>query len=431
MTTVISFLLVLGVLIFIHELGHFAVAKWANVGVERFSLGFGPRLIKVKRKETEYCISLIPFGGYVKMVGENPDEEVKEEDEKRSFSGKPLNLRALIVAAGSVMNLVLALFLFPLIFMLGIEVPAYIDKPAVIGYVAKGEAGDKAGLKKGDTIEGINSKKVATWEDFFRELTLNPDKSLSISIIISRDSTVSTVTFPSEILNTGMGVYPLIPPVIGDVSKGFPAEKAGLKSGDVIKTVDGMPISHWVELQEIIKQSAGKKVFLIERGEKSFQVEIVPVYNGELKAYIIGVMQGEDTVVKRHGFFESVRLGLSRALDMVVLLFVVIKGLIVGTYSVNTLGGPIMIAQVAGRAAESGIVELFSIIAFLSLQLGIINLLPIPVLDGGHLFFFLIEKIRGKPLSEKIVSISQQIGMTLLIALMVFVTWNDILRLFE
>jgi len=429
MTTVISFLLVLGVLIFIHELGHFAVAKWANVGVERFSLGFGPRLIKVKRKETEYCISLIPFGGYVKMVGENPDEEVKEEDEKRSFSGKPLNLRALIVAAGSVMNLVLALFLFPLIFMLGIEVPAYIDKPAVIGYVAKGEAGDKAGLKKGDTIEGINSKKVATWEDFFRELTLNPDKSLSISI--SRDSTVSTVTFPSEILNTGMGVYPLIPPVIGDVSKGFPAEKAGLKSGDVIKTVDGMPISHWVELQEIIKQSAGKKVFLIERGEKSFQVEIVPVYNGELKAYIIGVMQGEDTVVKRHGFFESVRLGLSRALDMVVLLFVVIKGLIVGTYSVNTLGGPIMIAQVAGRAAESGIVELFSIIAFLSLQLGIINLLPIPVLDGGHLFFFLIEKIRGKPLSEKIVSISQQIGMTLLIALMVFVTWNDILRLFE
>ena len=429
MTTVISFLLVLGVLIFIHELGHFAVAKWANVGVERFSLGFGPRLIKVKRKETEYCISLIPFGGYVKMVGESQDEEVKEEDEKRSFSGKPLNLRALIVAAGSVMNLVLALFLFPLIFMLGIEVPAYIDKPAVIGYVAKGEAGDKAGLKKGDTIEGINSKKVATWEDFFRELTLNPDKSLSISI--SRDSTVSTVTFPSEILNTGMGVYPLIPPVIGDVSKGFPAEKAGLKSGDVIKTVDGMPISHWVELQEIIKQSAGKKVFLIERGEKSFQVEIVPVYNGELKAYIIGVMQGEDTVVKRHGFFESVRLGLSRALDMVVLLFVVIKGLIVGTYSVNTLGGPIMIAQVAGRAAESGIVELFSIIAFLSLQLGIINLLPIPVLDGGHLFFFLIEKIRGKPLSEKIVSISQQIGMTLLIALMVFVTWNDILRLFE
>ena len=429
MTTVISFLLVLGVLIFIHELGHFAVAKWANVGVERFSLGFGPRLIKVKRKETEYCISLIPFGGYVKMVGENPDEEVKEEDEKRSFSGKPLNLRALIVAAGSVMNLVLALFLFPLIFMLGIEVPAYIDKPAVIGYVAKGEAGDKAGLKKGDTIEGINSKKVATWEDFFRELTLNPDKSLSISI--SRDSTVSTVTFPSEILNTGMGVYPLIPPVIGDVSKGFPAEKAGLKSGDVIKTVDGMPISHWVELQEIIKQSAGKKVFLIERGEKSFQVEIVPVYNGELKAYIIGVMQGEDTVVKRHGFFESVRLGLSRALDMVVLLFMVIKGLIFGAYSVKTLGGPIMIAQVAGRAAESGIVELFSIIAFLSLQLGIINLLPIPVLDGGHLFFFLIEKIRGKPLSEKIVNISQQIGMTLLIALMVFVTWNDILRLFE
>ena len=429
MTTVISFLLVLGVLIFIHELGHFAVAKWANVGVERFSLGFGPRLIKVKRKETEYCISLIPFGGYVKMVGENPDEEVKEEDEKRSFSGKPLNLRALIVAAGSVMNLVLALFLFPLIFMLGIEVPAYIDKPAVIGYVAKGEAGDKAGLKKGDTIEGINSKKVATWEDFFRELTLNPDKSLSIGI--SRDSAVSTVTFPSEILNTGMGVYPLIPPVIGDVSKGLPAEKAGLKSGDVIKAVDGMPISHWVELQEIIKQSAGEKVFLIERGENSFQVEIAPVYNGELKAYIIGVMQGEDTVVKRHGFFESVRLGLSRALDMVVLLFVVIKGLIVGTYSVNTLGGPIMIAQVAGRAAESGIVELFSIIAFLSLQLGIINLLPIPVLDGGHLFFFLIEKIRGKPLSEKIVSISQQIGMTLLIALMVFVTWNDILRLFE
>ncbi|MBI5560774.1 MAG: RIP metalloprotease RseP [Deltaproteobacteria bacterium] len=428
MTTVISFLIVLGVLIFIHELGHFAVAKAAGVGVEKFSLGFGPKIISVRRGETEYRISAVPFGGYVKMVGESPDEDVAEEDKKKSFAAKPISIRSLIVAAGSVMNLVLALVLFPLIFMLGIKVPAYFEGPPEVGYVSHGSAAEKAGIRRGDTVEEVNGERVEGWEGIYKATALNAEGPLRLLILREGERTDVVVNPPA---GDGYGFYPPMPPVIGGLSKGFPAEKAGLKPGDRIKAVDGQPISHWVELQEVIKSSGRERTFLVERDGRSFEAKITAVWNSEMKSYLVGVMQVEETVIRSYGFFESVGLGVKKAGELVILLFAVIKGLFSGAYSVKTLGGPIMIAQVAGRAAESGAVELMSIIAFLSLQIGIINLFPIPVLDGGHLFFFLIERIKGKPVSEKILGISQQVGMALLIALMVFVTWNDVLRLFR
>ncbi len=432
MTTLISFIVVLSILIFIHELGHFLVAKLTGVGVEVFSLGFGPRLTGVKVGETEYRISALPFGGYVKMVGTSLDEELSEEDKKRSFLHKPLLSRTAIVSAGSIMNLLLAVVLFPVIYMIGISVPAYFEREPRIGFVEPEGPAGRAGLRAGDVVEYVNDTAVKTWEDLVGIVAVNPEKTLRFRV--RRDGEVVDVEIvPEESRLTGEGVagiYPVMEPVIGGVSEGYPASQAGIKPGDRIISIDGIPIQHWAELEGIIHRSGEKKVFVVERDGESLTFEITPRFNEEMQVFLVGITPYEPTVVKRYGFFEAVARGIGTSVEMTVKLFVVIKGLITGEYSIKTLGGPIMIAQVAGRAAESGLVDLLFLVAFLSLQLGILNLLPVPVLDGGYLVFFAIEFVRGKPLNEKVVEVAQQIGMVLLVALMLLVTYNDIFRLF-
>lgn len=432
MTTLISFIIVLGILIFIHELGHFAIAKFCGVGVEKFSLGFGPKLVGIKRGETEYRISLLPLGGYVKMVGEGPGEEVTEENRKKSFTHKRVSQKAAIVAAGPLMNLVLAIALLPLIFMIGIQVPAYLEKEALVGFVSPNGAAAKAGIQSGDVIESVGGKPVKNWEELLSELAMKPGKSLELGV--RRDSTVINTTItPDTSSETGAGyggILPPMKPVIGDVTGGYPAKEAGLKGGDTILEVDGSPVAHWAELEGIIHKNGGKKLFLVEREGKTFTVEITPKHNPDANVYLIGITRQDDLVLRQYGFTESITRGIKAGIEMTWKLFVVIKGLVLGDYSLKTLGGPIMIAQVAGKAAESGVSDLLSLVAFLSLQLGIINLFPIPVLDGGHIMFFAIESIKGKPLSERFMSIAQQVGIALLIALMVLVTYNDLFRIF-
>lgn len=432
MTTLISFIIVLGILIFIHELGHFAVAKASGVGVEKFSLGFGPKIIGIQRGETEYRISLLPLGGYVKMVGEAPGEEISPELKAKSFTHKPVWKKALIVAAGPAMNLVLAIVLLPVIFMIGIQVPRYLENPAVAGYVAPGEAGDKAGIRKGDVISAIDGKEIKDWEDLLTALAMSPDKKVTATV--QRDGSAmetSLVPKASEVTGAGTaGIYPPMEPVIGEVSPGFPAEKAGIKAGDRIVSINGKPISHWAELEDVIHKSGDKKDIIISRGGQELSFSITPKYNEEVKTWLIGISRHEDSELKRYGFVESVKKGVASGIEMTTRLFVVIKGLVIGEFSLKTLGGPIMIAQVAGKAAESGLADLLSLVAFLSLQLGIINLFPIPVLDGGHIVFFGMEAVKGSPLSEKFMTVAQQVGIALLIALMVLVTYNDLFRIF-
>jgi len=437
MTTLISFLVVLGILVFIHELGHFIIAKLSGVGVLKFSLGFGPKIIGIKRGETEYLISALPLGGYVKMVGEATDEEVKPEDNEKSFANKPVVKRAAIVIAGPIMNLVLAFALLPLIYLIGIQIPAYLDKEPIVGYVVKGENADKAGLQKGDVIHSIDGKHIKNWEDLNSVIISNPNKPLNLNIKRNAEFQEITLT-PEASSQTGGGMsgfFPPMSPTVGGLIKGLPAEKAGLKIGDTILSVDGVKIDHWVELQQAIQnnksgvKSAEERLFQITRGNETFEVRIKPQWNEEGMVYAIGKSPLQETITRRYGPAGAVVEGVKKMGELTMLTFVIIKKLFVGEISIKTLGGPLMIAQVAGQAAESGLTALLSLMAFLSLQLGILNLLPIPVLDGGFLLFFGIEALRGKPLSDKVMTIAQNVGMGLLVLLMVFVTYNDVMRL--
>lgn len=432
MTTLISFLVVLGILVFIHELGHFIMAKLSGVGVLKFSLGFGPKIIGIKRGETEYLISALPLGGYVKMVGESTDEEVSQEDNEKSFANKPLSKKAAIVVAGPIMNLVLAFALLPLIYLIGIQIPAYLDKEPIIGYVVKGEIADKAGLKKGDIILSIDDESIKNWEELNTAIISNPNRSLKLKI--KRDGALKEILFtPEADARTGGGIAGFLPPVspaVGGLNKGLPAEKAGLKIGDTILAVNGVKIDHWIELQQAIQnKKAEEKLLLIKRGNETFTVGIKPELNEDIKAYVIGISPLQETITRRYGPVGAVIEGTKKMGELTIMTFVIIKKLFVGEISIKTLGGPLMIAQVAGQAAESGLTALLSLTAFLSLQLGILNLLPIPVLDGGFFVFFGIEALRGKPLSEKVMTIVQNIGISLLVLLMVFVTYNDVMRL--
>ena len=432
MTTLISFIIVLGILIFIHELGHFAVAKACGVGVEKFSLGFGPKLIGIKRGETEYRISLLPLGGYVKMVGEAAGESVSDELRMKSFTHKPVWKRVLIVAAGPTMNLVLAIVLLPVIFMIGIQLPVYLEKPAEVGYVVVGEPAQKAGIQAGDTIVEFGGREIKHWEDLLTQVAMSPSKKVELTLERGGEKIETAIT-PDASAETGAGyggMYPPMKPVIGDVASGYPAREAGIKAGDTILSIDGLAIRHWAELEDVIHKS-GKKIKLhVLRDSKELTFEVMPKYNEDAKVHLIGISRQEEVQVRQYGFTESISKGVTTGVQMTGKLFVVIKGLVLGEYSLKTLGGPIMIAQVAGKAAESGISDVLSLVAFLSLQLGIINLFPIPVLDGGHIVFFGLEAIKGKPLSEKFMTVAQQVGIVLLIGLMVLVTWNDLLRVF-
>ncbi|WP_456437403.1 RIP metalloprotease RseP [Desulfurobacterium sp.] len=426
MVTLLAFVIALGVLITIHEAGHFAAAKFFDVEVETFSIGFGPPILKKKIGETEYVIAAIPLGGYVKMAGENPDEPVKSN---RDFYAKPPWQRIVIALAGPVMNLLLAIFLFSAVYTIGRYIPTYRIKAPKVGFVPANST-----LKQGDIIEEVNGKKVKTWEDFEKIVALNPDKTLKL--LIKRNGKEITVNVKTEKDNeTGTGfinVIPALKPIVGQVAKNSPAEKAGLKKGDIILKIDGKEIKSWEEVVNIIKSSNGKVLTItVLRNGKKLTLKVKPEYSKEYKKYIIGIVPKIDQTFVRYPFPESVKMGFKEFLSQSSLFFTFLKKLFTGGASVKSLGGPIMIAQVAGKAAKAGLSSFLYFMAFISLQLGYFNLIPLPVLDGGLILMFLIEWVRRKPLSVEFRERFQQIGFAILGFLMVLVFYNDIMRLFH
>jgi regulator of sigma E protease len=436
--TILYFILGLGLLIFIHELGHFLVAKANGIRVERFSLGFGPRLIKFQKGETEYCLSALPLGGYVKMTGQEDfgEEEIAPVDDPRAFNSKGLMARLSVVLAGPMMNLLLPFLLMPLVFMLGRSEPKFVrEAPVVLGVLADSPAA-QAGLKAGDRLVAVDGSQVSDWNDVLRLSSRPPGSALTIEWESQgqRRKKEITTTLEEKGAPGLIGIEPAffvdMEPVIAEFLPGSPAEQGGVQSGDKISAINGKPIQTWREMSEGVHGSKGKALHLtVQRGAATVQVTLTPNYDEKLKRYVIGVSKASNpNLFEKHsyGFADAVKKGAQENLALFGLTFKVLKDLVTLKASYKELGGPIRIAQISARAAERGIGNFLYLLAFLSIQLGILNLLPIPVLDGGHVFFMGYEAIARKPLSIKKRLIAQQVGMFLLLTLMVLVTVNDI-----
>ena len=433
MYTLVIFIVCIGILIFVHELGHFVAARMKGIRVLKFSLGFGPKIIGKKVGENEYQISALPLGGYVKMAGEDITGETATGPDE--FSSKSVLDRATVVLAGPIMNIIIAFLFMPLVFFIGIKMPAFLEEIPIVGLVEEGSPAEIGGIQTGDRIVQISSSPVSSWNDVATTLSLRPE--LGIKIEVEREKEIKEVFLEK---GTGTpysgsgyaGILPDIPTVIGKVNKGYPADQAGLREGDRIVEIDGTPVGNWYQVSSYIRSHVEKEIAVaVMRGDEKIIVTVRPIKDRTGGYGVIGIINRQETVVKKFGIIESIGHGMSRMYELTVLTFDVLKRLFSFNLSIETLGGPIMIAKLTGEAAQSGISDLIAFVAFMSLQLGILNLLPIPVLDGGWVIFLLIEKIKGSPLSKKTMEVAQTIGFALLITLIIIVSYNDILRVFK
>lgn len=431
MLTIIAFLFVLSVLVVIHELGHFSVAKFFGIEVERFSVGLPPKIAGKKIGETEYVISAIPFGGYVKMAGQDDfstDEEYKEIG-PRDFRGKSAWVRVAVLAAGSVMNLLAAAVIFSLLFM-AVGVPVNTMK---IGFVEPGSAAEGMGVLVGDTVTAVDGKPAKTLEDTFLAFFTQDRTTVTVA---GADGKLRELTINRRLKNGEVvGIAPWMDAVVGGTVTGTPAEKAGLRKGDRIAAIDGVTVNGWYDMNRIVRASAGRQLaFTIERDGTPFTVTITPVRaveqrddGGEEWIGRIGVMA--QSVKREVGFAGAVCQGAGQTWYYAVNTLDFFVKLVTGQMSPKLLGGPVMIAELAGESARTGLVSLFSFMAFISVNLGVLNLLPFPVLDGGHIFIICIEAVTRRKLSIRARTMIQQAGTLLLLFLMFYVTFNDIMRI--
>lgn len=447
MTTLLSFVVVIGVLILIHELGHFLVARWAGVGVERFSIGFGPVLLRWRGPETEYCLSAIPMGGYVKMLGEeNPLEGggVAAYDPAKAFALKPLWARFLIVFAGPGMNFVLAAVIFAAV--LGIVGrPVW---PPLVGRVSEGGPAAAAGLRSGDLITAIDDRPTPHWEDV--EATVARAGSRPLRLTVSRAGRSESLTVtprltsvrdpifrePRDVWDLGAG--PQLPPQIGSVTPGSPAAVAGFETGDVVRAVAGQSVFTPDELMQAIRKRPRETIdVVVERGDAAQKLRVTPETvkeqgpsGQEIEIGRIGVGIVTQTLrYEAYGPLDAVGYGVVRTWDMTVLTLTGIWKILSRQLDSSNIGGPIQIASEAGRQAKEGWGALALFTGVISVNLAVLNLLPVPMLDGGHLLFFVFEAILGRPLSIRKREMAQQIGFVLLMLLMVFALYNDLVRL--
>ncbi|MBI4126724.1 MAG: site-2 protease family protein, partial [Deltaproteobacteria bacterium] len=357
--TILAFLITLGVLIIVHELGHFLVAKWCGIGVEEFSVGFGPRLFGMKKGGTDYRLSLIPLGGYVKMKGEEEDDKTPPASD--SFAGQSVRRRAAVILCGPVMNLVLCLLLMPAVYMIGRTMPAYLFEPPVVIDVHPETSATRAGLQKGDRLLSIDGEGMETWEQTLNTIILAPGKKLSVEW--ERNGTVMKGEVLSEELTESkrsvIGIEPSLflgrEPVIDDVTAMSPAAKAGLQSGDRVTAYNGSPISDWNDLAEKINTSEGKSVELtVARGADLLTVSLTPSYDQEAKRWLIGIRKDIERSVpmikKRYGPIDALVEGWKEVGRLTALTFDIVRRLVTLDLSYKVLGGPIMIATSTAQA---------------------------------------------------------------------------------
>ena len=437
--TIGVFVLVLGAMIVIHEFGHFIVAKSFGIRVDVFSVGFGKRLFGFRKGDTDYRLSLIPLGGYVKMAGENLDEQRTGADYE--FMSKPKWQRLCVAVAGPTMNILTALAIPAVMAMVHHEVPAYLDKPAVVSAIEPNSPAERAGIEPGDRIVKVDGITDPKWRDLEDIIAVNPDQDLTATVRrgdTAKDITlhVSSHAFDQEKIGYAGLKANDERIVVKEVSTGQPADVAGLKTGDNIVAVNGNRVEQseygQLEIINTIRKSGDKPVTLtVRRGDSTSDIQATPKINeGELRLGFTQTITGRDMVNARLPLWAAVRYSVDENIRIIQLTKTALAQVFVGKRSArDTLTGPVGIAQIVGQAAQEGSVQVIRLTALLSLNLGIFNLLPIPVLDGGLIFMLLLEAflgLFGLPLSLRVKERMMQVGLVMLMLLMGFVSFNDI-----
>jgi len=430
LTGIIAVVLGLGLMILIHEFGHFIMARFFGVRVDVFSIGLGPRLFGVKRGATDYRFSAVPMGGYVRMAGENPSgERTGDPDE---FLSKTRWQRMFIILAGPTTNLILAVVLTAGIFIYGGEQPTYAEKPVVIAGVMKDSPAQQGGMQPGDHVVSFAGAQNPSWDRIALELALSAPGG-DEPVVVERNGQRVSLTVKSDVQPFAVLGYPTEPVLVGGLVSGAAAESAGLMAGDAILSADGQPIQSPYQLSEFIQQNGGRSIELeIERNSQRRKISLQPGWGdpGDGKArWLIGINYRFATVERSY----SVPAAVVKASQFHVVLgskmLNMIGQLFTGRASMKQLQGPLGIVQESSRAARRGFAELISFMALVSLNLGVLNLLPIPILDGGHIVMLGIEGVLRKDLSLKVKERILTTGMVLLLAVFLFVTFNDISRL--
>lgn len=426
----ISVTIVLGVMVLVHEWGHFVVAKAFGVRVEIFSMGFGPRIWGRKRGATDYRISALPLGGYVKMAGDNPVEERKGDPDE--FLSKPRWQRVLIAVAGPLMNIVMSVVLVAGIYVRGSKQPAYLDRPMVLAGVLQDSTAQKAGLAAGDRIVRINRVKNPTWDRARLELiTTLPGHFLTV--IADRNSQRLTFTIPGGTYAEEEFGYPADRVIVEAISPGMPAERSGLRPGDEIKAVDGKAVPNAVEFPPIVMQSQGAPLdLLVQRGDREMHIEVHPqrvVAPSGATRWQIGVQPAGELTDRRFSVGEALLESASFNAMVARQISYVVVELFRGNISLKQLEGPLGIARESGRAARQGVAELLSLMAVIGMNLAILNLLPIPPLDGGHILLLFIEGTIRHDLSVRVKERFVTVSMVFLLLVFAIVMYNDVLRL--
>ena len=430
MTSIVAFTFVLGVLIFVHELGHFVMARRIGVRVLTFSLGFGPKLLSFRRGDTEYCVSAIPLGGYVKMAGESPDDaRTGAADE---FLSKTKWQRFQVLVMGPVMNLALAVIVMALVLYQGAQLPAFESQPVVVGGLVEQSVAAAAGVQVGDRIVSVEGEDVPHWRALTFAIATRTQRPTSLGI--NRDGKYIDLTVVPSSMDKygtgGIGVLPWAHPQISEVRPNQPAAEAGLMAGDVVLAAGGEKNVVYDRLLVLIRGSEGKPLqFEVRRGTELHSVTVVPrMLEGGPK--IGATIRRIETRTLKPGLIEAFKLSVEQNWEWSALIVKTLGGLFTRETSVKQLMGPVAIAGLSGEAAQQDSwIPLFTLMAMISLNLGLLNLMPIPVLDGGHIAILALESISRRDFSMKVKEKMLLAGFVLLLMLMVTVIYNDLMRI--
>ncbi len=423
--------IVLGIIIILHELGHFLVARYFKIRIETFSVGFGPRLIGFRRGDTDYRISALPLGGYVKMAGDTPSENLTGAPDE--FLSKPKWQRFLVAAAGPLMNVILAVVLLTGLYMYGLRVPEYLVSQARVGVVEPGSPAALAGVREGDLLASLDGTEKPNWQDVENQVVINAGKILPL--ILERngqriDTSISPIKkAPSEFGYVGMGPY--IPVVVKGVNEPT-AEKAGLMPGDEITIVNGINLKESSQSIQSILQKVETPDFPITvvRNGQPHELRVTPVVREGKKLIGIDlVREPGPTVMVQYGFSESLSKSISKNAEYGKTILTIIGMLFKREASLKQLDGPIGIMRASGQALNEGIPTLINLMALISLNLGLLNILPIPVLDGGLMLMLIVESLMGRDLSLKLKERIVQVSVVALLMLTVLVLYNDVIKL--